>query len=413
MFFFFQEERDKREIEYKAQFISIVGNHKKSNHRRNIFFISNTEFSGDDFNGLKGEISQIAKEMDYFAETLPTKWIQLENALSILKDFDINIRSLNEVADLARQNFIEKEDELLEFLKYQHKIGNIIFFEDICDYIILQPNWLVKCFRCLVCDNHPLKVNDKLVCPTEMNKLNSTGKLSETLIVQLFKKEPDLQFYKYKDHLLKVLEKFDIIIKPNKSRDACLPSYYMPCMISTECDLVSIKKTFRVEEPRCSITPWLVLQFNFLPLAYFNHILFDYITNYPICEVTPGEPAIYCGKAVFWFNKEKSNKLIVCFSQNAISLQIWKWNDVIDNAYTNVIDKLLGKIEQLKKGLDQNIFYEIKAKCSLGNFADARGRIGQENLNESKKYFCEEHNDMHNTIDMTTTWFKDHINVSN
>lgn len=409
---FFQEEREKREIEYKKQFNSIVGKHKKSNHRRNFFFISNTEFSGDDFNGLKDEISQIAEEMDYFVENLPTKWIQLENALSILKDFDINIRSFKEVADLARQNFIEKEDELLEFLKYQHKIGNIIFFEDTRDYIILQPNWLVKCFRCLVCDDHHLKI-DKIAGSTELNMLNSTGKLSEKLIIQLFKKEPHLKFDQYKDHLLKVLEKFDIIIKPNfESGDACLPSYYMPCMISEESDLVSIKKIFGVEEPQCSLTPWLVLEFNFLPLAYFNHILFDYITNYSICEVTKREPAIYCGKAVFWLNKEdKSNMLIVCFSQNAISLQIWKWERVMDNAYTDVIDKLLSKIEQLIK--DQKISYKIKAKCNLGNYADARGRISIKKLNKSKKYRCQEHQVMHTTNDMKTTWFNAQINVSN
>ncbi|CAG2253893.1 unnamed protein product [Mytilus edulis] len=397
----------------KKQINSIVPHGKngiKWNHRRQIYFISNTEYCEDDFKGLKNEISKNAEEMEYFAENLPTRWIQLECALSYLKDSNINILSLKKVADLARQNdLIQKEEELFVFLHYQHQIGNIIFFKDISDYIILQPNWLVKCFRCLVCDNRNY---DERLCPTENKTLHSTGKLSENLIVKLFnKEEPTLEYLKYKDHLLKVMEKFDIIIKPTlniKSEDKYQKSYYIPCMISQKSNLDDIKKTFGVTEPICSLSPWLVLEFDFLPFAYFNHIMFNYIANYTVCKDCSGEPAIYCGKAVFWLENEKPSKLIICFSQNAISLQIWKWGHVSDNVYTDIIDDLYKKVEQLIKDFGQNISYKKKAKCSSGHYADARGRIS---LNQYDKapYLCDEASKMHNTDDIRAPWFKPSI----
>ncbi|CAG2215376.1 unnamed protein product [Mytilus edulis] len=406
-----------REETFRKQINSIAWKNRTCNHKRKICFISNTEYCEDDFKDLKNEIAKIAKEMDYFAEKLPTRWIQLEIALSKLTNSKkINILSLKEVADLARHlGLIQKEKELFVFLNYQHQIGNIIFFKDISDYIILQPNWLVKCFRCLVCDNQPHKRNENWLCSIEMSELEFTGKLSENLIVQLFEKEPTLEFDKHKDHLLKVMEKFDIIIKPTlnrKSGDECQKSYYVPCMISHESKLDDIKNTFGVAESHC--TPWLVIEFDFLPTAYFNHIMFNYIANYEVCEGRSGEPAIYCGKAVFWLDEDKSNILIICFSHNAISIQIWKWEVVTDDIYTNIIYELCNKIEQLIKDFGHNISYDIKAKCSLGNYADASGRISLHvQLHNIVQYRCEEHNIMHNTDNIIGTWLQPAIAESN
>ncbi|CAG2233743.1 unnamed protein product [Mytilus edulis] len=175
--------------------------------------------------------------MMYFAEELPMQWIQLENALSVLKDDSKqNILSWQTCVELAEMLSI-KEKELLPFLTYQHKIGNIIFFADIKEYIILQPDWLVKCFRCLVCDNHPLKRNIEIVKLMDWHNLEKTGQLSDNIIDRLFEKEPDLEFGKYKTHILNVMEKFDILVKPkfiDTNNDSSLipNSYYMPSKCS-------------------------------------------------------------------------------------------------------------------------------------------------------------------------------------
>lgn len=193
-----------------------MANKKKSNHKRSVIFISNTKSREGDINKLREKISEVAKEMAYFAEKLPTEWIQLENALAVYKDLrKANILPWDTIEELARKTSITDKEELVAFLTYQHTIGNIIFFNDIRDFIILDPNWLIKCFRCLVCDDNDDKRNVNLVLTTDWHHLTDTGELSEQIINQLLQKEPDLKFETYQSHLLDVMVKFDIIIKPN------------------------------------------------------------------------------------------------------------------------------------------------------------------------------------------------------
>ncbi|CAC5416062.1 unnamed protein product [Mytilus coruscus] len=343
--------------------------------------------------------------MKYFAEELPTKWIQLENALAVLKDLNEvkhtgHCEKLEHIENLAQTISIEK-DELLLFLNYQHKIGNIIFFEELHDYIILQPYWLVKCFRCLVCDD------DKKNCTeTELYDLKNTGQLADHLMVPLFSKDCELNFEKYQSHILDVMEKFDIIVKPKS-----MNSYYMPCMITESSDYKNIKKDFNVQDIHC--TPWLILEFLFLPIAYFNHILFKYIKEQIVCEVkqenADGRPAIYAGKAVVYLDKTKCRKLIICFSKNAICVQIWKWIDVDENTYRNIVEGLCSTIEELEKKLNHKLDYKIKSKCSTGDYLSSSDRITFEDLPTlcvGKEYRCEEHDVMHNMDVIENTWLK-------
>lgn len=349
--------------------------------------------------------------MFFFAEKLPMKWIELENALAVLKKMKKKenmgyCERWENIEKLAQKIFL-KEDELILFLNYQHKIGNVIFFEDQRDYIVLEPSWLVDCFRCLVCDN-----SKKDCSVTELYKLTNTGELSDLLIDDLFKKVPTLGFEQYKKHILDVMEKFDIIVKP-KSID----SYYMPCMIETSSTLKDIQKAFYVQDSNC--TPWLVLEFKFLPIAYANSIMFNYIKTKAVCkeksQTGDGRPSIFAGKAVVYLDETESSKLAICFSRNAISLQIWKYNnkDVDNDTKIKIIDNLCNKIEELETKLNNQLQYTIKSKCSSGDYCSSDGRISYEELKkQSKQYFCKEHQKPHNKKDMENTWLKHAAAVS-
>ncbi|CAC5384219.1 unnamed protein product [Mytilus coruscus] len=401
---------------YNEKFHNIFGGQRKADHRRGIYFISNTHFLEEDFKEIKRlrkHISEIAKEMTYFAEKLPTRWIQLEYALGILKGANEHVFLFKNMKKID-QDYLIEEEELLLFLNYQHKIGNLIFFKKIREYIILQPEWLVKCYRCLVCDCHPEKRNFNIICPTAWHLLISTGELSNTLINQLFEKEPELKFEDHQAHLLKVMEKCDIIVKPqftDSSNNEChTPDlYYLPCMIEKSASYNSIKETFIFNNSSVSITPWLVLEFEFLPLAYFNHILFHYNRNFDVCKVKSESPAIYRGKSVFYIDKLR--KFIICFSHNAVSLQIWEWDDVRDRLYQTVLNQLCDNIESIKRKLGQNINYSIKAKCNSGNYSKRDGKISFEDLTERDIYMCEEHNCTHSKAKIENTWLKHAVSI--
>lgn len=344
--------------------------------------------------------------MFFFAELLPTKWIELENVLALLKKMKNYCVRLEHIEKLA-QRFFFKEDELIIFLNYQHKIGNVIFFEDMRDYIVLEPSWLVDCFRCLVCDN-----SKKYCSVTEWYKLTNSGELSNLLIDDLFKKVPSLMFKQHKSHILDVMEKFDIIVKTKS-----LNSYYMPCMIKTSSTLKNIQEAFSVQDSNC--TPWLVLEFKFLPIAYANRILFNYIKTNAVCkersETRNGRPSIFAGKAVVYLDETKSSKLAICFSRNAISLQIWKYNnkDAKDDTKIEIINNLCNTIEELETKLNHQLQYNIKSKCSSGDYRSSDGRISIAELTkQDKTYFCEEHQTHHNKKDIAETWLKHAAAVS-
>ncbi|XP_063448205.1 uncharacterized protein LOC134727748 [Mytilus trossulus] len=106
--------------EYESKFLETFGNQKKSSHKRGIIhFISNKEFHKEGYENLKKDISEIAKEMKYFANKLPTKWILLENAIAVLKD----IWKWKSVDGNIYRNIIEEFCNEIEELKGEfHKL---------------------------------------------------------------------------------------------------------------------------------------------------------------------------------------------------------------------------------------------------------------------------------------------------
>lgn len=396
----------KKKGEYETKFRKCFKNQDKLNHMRGeIHFISNKNPVDEEIESLKKHISEIADEMKYFTDTLPIRWIQLEHAIVILKASKPPItRSYEkwECIERLAQTYSIKEEELICYLNYQHRIGNIIFFEDKRDYIILQPDWLIECFRCLVCDDQ--KINSGPMF-SQWSNLVEYGILSKDLIEQLFGKDELLKFKECQTHILNVMEKFDIIVKTE-----LIDSYYMPCMIKNSSSLEQIKKQFQVEDLNC--TPWLVLEFEFLPIAIFNHILVYYIRHHIACEVYPleeSQPAIYKGKAVVCLDDTKFRRLIICFSRNVIALQIWHWHAIKDILYEDILSKLCSHIEKIEKTLKNNLSYRIKAKCSTGNYLSMSDRYSFEQLQkqcERGEYHCDEHATNHRENDLTNTWLK-------
>ncbi|CAG2219249.1 unnamed protein product [Mytilus edulis] len=273
-----------------------------------------------------------------------------------------------------------------------------------------------QCFRCLVCD--PGRLNLQSIPVSEYNKLTNTGELSDTILKELFKKEPALAGLG--NFLPNVMEKFDIIVKPklnnsNNREYQKSETYYLPCMITNAFDLECIiEENFKVQSSHR--TPWLVLEFEFLPVVYFNHILFNYIRTYTVCKEASGHPAIHSGKAVVYLDNSESRLLIICFSRMpypyryAVKRKLI-YNDANDKAYKLILEKLCVNIEELERKLMHSLSYKIKAKCGTGDNFKSEGRISFNELSREYEehpgqYRCKEHKIWHDKEDMETTWLK-------
>ncbi|CAG2258145.1 unnamed protein product [Mytilus edulis] len=300
--------------------------HPKRKHLRKLCFLSNTKPSKDkkEFQTLRNDIFDRANETPKWGDNLPTRWIFLEKEIERLienREYVISYDIAKELAHKCSFSLEEVTLELDSFLKYEHEIGNVIFFEDIKSYIILEPKWLVDVFKCFVA---PFQFQSQYLNMSEWSQLQSTGHVSNKLIDKLFTKVPLLNSAAHKAFALQIMEKFDIIVKPITT-EKC-EEYYMPCMIKAS-GFNDILETFNVQNIRCSRTSWFGLQFNFLPPALFNHILVTFLKKYSLCIVGDRRLAIYRDVGVFDLETSKCLKLVVCLSENSVAMQVWQFKE--------------------------------------------------------------------------------------
>ncbi|CAG2249706.1 unnamed protein product [Mytilus edulis] len=171
--------------------------------------------------------------MPGFGKLLPVRFIQLEKSIDEKLQTGTQFLSFDDVKTIAEKiGAITDIAELDVFLRYHHDFGNLIYFKDIPEYIILNPQWLVKVFRLLVTAD---MFRDKLIGHKEWDMYETTGKLTENLIRCIFANQTD-DITNCKEHILSIMEKFDIIIRPKMlidGKELVDPHYYVPCMIKT------------------------------------------------------------------------------------------------------------------------------------------------------------------------------------
>ncbi|XP_063418388.1 probable serine/threonine-protein kinase roco6 [Mytilus trossulus] len=284
----------KRKKELNDQLDQVLGLQSKYHHLHKKCYLSNLTDTDEEFVKLQHVISETARKMDNWGNTFPLKWILLEHLIDINKNEGKNIINLNDMSKLAEHHDISilEKDELLLFLRFQHTVGNIIFFENIPDLIILKPQWLADAFRCLVSD----RIDDSGLHHLEdWTLFRRQGKLSESLITELFKSKDGSQFSGQKNNLHKVMEKLDILVKIENSSYYIMPSQMPSSKFEDVCRNVGILTK------NCKRTSWLCYKFEFLPPSFFNHISAWFIKQYIPSKVDSDATsfALYRGICVF------------------------------------------------------------------------------------------------------------------
>ncbi|VDI64909.1 Hypothetical predicted protein [Mytilus galloprovincialis] len=341
-------------------------------HIRNAFFISNTEDDNSVFHKIRQDILKLARSMRTWNKDYPLKFIQLEKLLQKKKK-ELPIITLQELKHISTgPTHPLKDEELMLYLKYHHEIKDLVYFEDLPDYIILDTQWLSDAFKCIVTAKKFRNVSIKN--QKRWEEFHCKGKLHREVIEEMFKKEQNI-LYKHKDHILKVLEKFDIIIRPTIS-NTDVPGekqcYYVPCMIKAEPEY-DIYQLFNVTENTCQKSTWLCFKFKFLPPYLMNHLIAALCREYEVAEVATTEQkrqiALFRGSAVFELQKTtKLRKLLVMKGLNIIQIQVLQFWKQIERGLYNYIANFV--TEEIIKIIDtrfkmSNVKFEKKWECSL------------------------------------------------
>ncbi|CAG2184819.1 unnamed protein product [Mytilus edulis] len=339
----------KRKKELNDQLDQVLGLQSKYHHLHKKCYLSNLTDTDEEFVKLRHAISETARKMDNWGNAFPLKWILLEHLIDINKNDGKNIINLNDMFKLAEHhdiNILEK-DELLLFLRFQHNVGNIIFFENIPDLIILKPQWLADAFRCLVSD----RIDDSGLHHLEdWTLFTRQGKLSESLITELFKSKDGSQFSGQKNNLHKVMEKLDILVKIENS------SYYiMPSQMPSS-KFEDVSRNVGILTKNCKRTSWLCFKFKFLPPSFFNHISAWFIKQYIPSKVDSDATsfALYRGICVFDIDISGCEKILVTMSTDTIALQVVSFSNRRDSEVCVAVKEIPDRTKVNTTQDDQN-----------------------------------------------------------
>ncbi|CAG2250963.1 unnamed protein product [Mytilus edulis] len=405
-------DRNERKQKFLKHLTDTMSTQPKRRHFRKPYFLSN-KFPSDykeEFLELRKDILRKAKDLSNWEENLPARWVVLEKAIlhndgkgKMSACENRKVILYTEAQCLADKcsfpNVQQETSELNSFLKYEHAIGNIVFFKEVKEYIVLDPEWLVDVFRCFVSHEY----NDDTLGMPEWDVLAKTGKLEDTLIETLLQKVPCLNLTKHKHYLLELMEEFGIIVKPKNH--ASRNDIYMPCMIKSM-PFQEIFGKVDVETKYCKKSSWLCLVFNFLPPSYFNHVLVSFVKNNPLFyDTEDSRLGIYRNVGIFQLNNSGSEILVICLSKNLIAMKVLQFNSSEDVCYSNIKTKLINLVDSIKLRYRINVTYEIRFKCHGGSLIDNKG-IGYDEALEKSEYLCTEHKRMHLSKEIYRFWLK-------
>lgn len=272
-------------LEIRREFI----NHPASGHLviDPKFCLNALDHDDPGYNAIKEEILRIAKSQPYWGEERPTSWLPLEEVYSSLRKNGVKIISMQDTIALNEASPVHAipKDQLNYFLLFQHSLGNILYYdeENLRDFIILDPRWLIHALRSIITAERFCK-ND-VVKSRIWNSLSGEGVVYITTLLQLWRRKEHEEFYKNRDHLLKVLEKLDLIAKPKlysiDGNDVEGTFYFVPSMLKE--GIVGKKIEDFIPKHRTA-TFVVVFKRKFLPAAIFQRLVAACLTVWPLLQ---------------------------------------------------------------------------------------------------------------------------------
>lgn len=395
-----------------AEFKKAVENKITKKRVRNYCLVSNKDGTDDDFENLRKKLLQTAQTTPSWDKSRPARWIYLEK--SLLEEINSGqfILSKEEILQIAAKTNqpIHDAEEVENFLRYHHGIGTYLYFKDLPDYVVLFPQWLANAFKCIVFADM-FQVDVSII--DEWDQFRKTGKLSDTLLESLFACQSQV-FKDHRKHILGVMEKFDIIVRPKiqlESKEIIQKSnFFVPCMIKTK-DLNEVIDIFECE----SKSSWLCIEFEFLPPSLVTCLLIAYSRELTVVTISSsksidGKELVFYSNFALFHGKNEGEMLLIADHGNTIQMQVWKWQS-IKRSYSDLRKELDEYLQRLSRLFQMKLRYNTKLKCSSSPLTSRVGMKNIELFEGTSQYFCQTHNAHHNTDELVFDWIGAELGV--
>ena len=189
------------------------------------------------YDALRRKITDEAEKQPFWGEELPKVWIPFQHCIDLLRYQGRKIVTMQEILEYNTAFTVELDQENIEVcLRLLHSQGQIIYYAltGLNDNVTLDPKFLVTALRSLItCEQF---CQESKARKDAYKTLSNTGVISKETISAIWEEQFPL-LYKYKEYLLRLMEKLDLVAIPKKYENGSIVNtdyYYIPCMVKAE-----------------------------------------------------------------------------------------------------------------------------------------------------------------------------------
>lgn len=309
--------------------------------QRKKFLVNNLEPNSLIFGQIRQAVFNCASSKDHWNKKIPKDWIKLEKCLNEkIKKTKGDVISFEDVVKAGKEISCQmsEENEIRNFLRRHHAIGNLLYFEtkELKNVVILDPVWAILAFKSFT--NHIHDRNPSNIA--QFVDFENCAILKPCLIEEIML-QADPRVKPFKDQVKWFLEKLDVIVQPvcceNITEDTKVPVafspktpnylqfYVVPCLLK-KAPLDSVwEKSIRHDTSQKHFvvkSPVLCFVFNdaFMAPAVFHRLQATCIRNWEIAKID-SEKQLYNGVGVFLLNR--TFRFTLSYVDHIIYCQMW------------------------------------------------------------------------------------------
>ncbi|CAG2235214.1 unnamed protein product [Mytilus edulis] len=191
---------------------------------------------------IKRVIIRESEQQPTWGESLPKCFIPLELEFASLIKRNVSLITVEHLQKINSTQAIRplSETELKVFLKFQHSIGKVLYFDEhnLDNHVILCPTHLIDAFKSIV--------TDRMFCEGDNDReelwdvMRKEGVVPKKVIQKIWKKKKYCEFNKNQEYLLHVMTHLDILVEPKRydSNNSRIPAdfYYVASMVRANDD---------------------------------------------------------------------------------------------------------------------------------------------------------------------------------
>ncbi|KAH3826832.1 uncharacterized protein LOC127881359 isoform X2 [Dreissena polymorpha] len=307
--------------EYFEKFRKLLENSPIADHLQPEQFAVDGTQTDDCFEGLRKAIVTVAKRQKHWNQEIPSSWLPLERELSKLGAKEKFI-SIERLADINKEMEVPITDmeEVTLFLRYHNAVGSLIYLDEIPNTVVLDNQWIINAFRCLVMARQFCSLRPAL--RQMWSHLQETASLKDKLIDEIWGGEEGGVYLRDKDILLKYMEKLDIIARPKVKVDdgskIDIDYYFVPCLLRIKGN--KIVPSFPLcKEWECTPNLCFVFKEGFMPPMVFQRMLGACLSRYTIFR-KGSEDQLYSDYGVFHLDSQHC--FIFKLEDNAMKVKV-------------------------------------------------------------------------------------------